>query len=147
MLRWLIAVATSIGLACPVAAADLEKLLRVAMSCSAYAMIRTSEFPETIKVYEEKKPATTALEAERARTGMTWTNRVYYSANFLGAETYRQIYGRYPTNGEIEEAKGTWMKILNDATDTQREAIHANCRILYQDADKYCGKSRCVEIP
>jgi integrase len=51
------------------------------------------------------------------------------------------------SNGAIDDAKGAWMKILNDATETEREAIHGNCRTLYEEADTYCAKSRCVEFP
>jgi hypothetical protein len=126
--------------------ADLEKGFRVAMSCSAYAMIRTAEFPETVKVYEDKKPAADALEASRARMGMIWTNRVFFSSS-VGAQFYHQIAGRSPSNGEIDDAKGQWMKILNDASESEREAIHAICRTLYEEADTYCAKTRCVEFP
>jgi hypothetical protein len=130
--------ATTLALSTPVLAEgseELEKQFRIFMSCSAYAVIRTAEFPETISVYKDQKPAVDAGAQERARTGMLWTNRAFFSGR-LGGQAFSRLNGRPPSNGELSDARGQWTKLLNDAPVSQREAIHTNCKSIYEKSDE-----------
>lgn len=124
----------------------IEKNIRVSMSCAAYAMIRTADFPETLNVFINKKPAKSALELEKAKTGMMWTNRSFYSGDILGAKYLYALYDRTILNGDIISERTKWVKLLNDASEAQREAIHTNCLPIYQNADRYCLTHECVDL-
>lgn len=125
---------------------ESERRFRIAVSCAAYALIRTGDYPETVKVYQERKPANDQVEQERARTGMLWTNRVHF-ARSLGSNLFEQAAGRHPTNSEMSDAVAKWVKLINDATSLQREAIHTNCKPLYDQGDVYCATELCVAKP
>lgn len=131
----------------PAAAQDAGLRLRVSLSCAAYALSRTGEYPETIRVYQEGKEARTQEEAGRALAGLRWTNRAFFSRHGFAAEAWEDLHGSAPTHGELRTEVGKWLELLNEADRSQRESIHANCRQLFEYADEVCAKRKCVALP
>ena len=126
---------------------ELEKRLRITMSCSAYASVRTSEYPEAHKVYVQKQTPNNQEEADKARQGLIWTNRAFYASAALAAPVWKEIHGRMPTNGELNKERAPWLKTLIDIDEHSREMIGANCTPLFDQADKVCSKKKCVARP
>ena len=118
-------------------AADLDKDVRVALSCAAYARIRTSEFPATVKIFQRKQTASSDRELAEAVQGAIWTNRVD-RASAIGASKLREQTGQVPTRGEINRQRAEWEKLLLDQPSAQT-AIYANCQPLYSMIDTWCS--------
>lgn len=120
-------------------AAEIRKF----SSCSAYAFIRTADFPATVKLRQKGGDTLTDLEKKEADEGLKWVLRGFF-ADKMTAQSWRELYKVRPTNGDISSSKADWVKLLNDASPLQREAIGSNCRPLFQHADKYCNKKKCI---
>jgi len=129
------------------AALDTEKDFRVAMSCSAFALLQTANFPETVDVYMKGTPAKDATAQKRARTGLDWTNRGDFTMRMMGSVSFKAINGRNATNGDLLRARSEWVNVLQTATESEREAIGKNCAPVFKWADDYCSKQLCISKP
>ena len=47
----------------------------VPMSCAAFALIRSADYPEAVRVYDERHEPRSFEEADRAALGLLWRHR------------------------------------------------------------------------
>ena len=109
----------------------------VPMSCAAFALIRSADYPEAVRVYDERHEPRSFEEADRAALGLLWRHRHAF-AEEVAATAFRELFGHSPTEEELSDERSRWVRTLM----SNPEAVGANCEALYEVADRSCPTPR-----
>jgi hypothetical protein len=107
------------------------------MSCAALALIRSADYPEAVRVYDEGHEPQSFEEADRAGLGLLWRHRRTF-AEEVAVSAFAELYDHPPTDEELSDERSRWVRTLMSYPEPIREAIHANCEALYEEADRSC---------
>jgi hypothetical protein len=107
------------------------------MACAAYAAMRAADYPEAVRVYEERLPPRSYEEADLAALGLLWRHR----ADFAAAVAEPSVPGLSspppPPDGQTDGRIGRDQR-LEGSLAAQRQAIADSCQPLYDEADRSC---------
>ena len=109
----------------------------VPMSCAAFALIRSADYPEAVRVYDERHEPRSFEEADRAALGLLWRHRRDF-ADEVAVAAFRELFDRPPTDAELSDERSRWVRTLMSYPEPMREAIEANCEALYEVAVRPC---------
>jgi hypothetical protein len=107
----------------------------VPLSCAAVALIRGTEYPETIRIYDEGHEARRAAEANCALLGLTWRHRQQF-ARYVATEAFTALYDRAPTEDELRDERSRWVHTLMGYPQPLRDAVETNCEPLFEAAEQ-----------
>jgi hypothetical protein len=112
------------------------------MPCAAYAAMRAADYPEAVRVYDQRLPPRSYEEADLAALGLLWRHRSEYAAAVAAraaspapADDLRP--GQRPEQRTGDE-RSHWIGRLTDISAAQREAVADSCQSLYDEADRSC---------
>ena len=142
-LAW--AVCLSLLLACTVTGAEDALMARVRLgvplSCAAWALIRSADYPEAVRVFDEGHTPRDFAEADRASLGLLWRHRQQLAED-LAARAFTELYGGPPTEQELGNERSRWVQTLMSYPEPLREAVASNCETVFQLADQSCPTPR-----
>lgn len=107
------------------------------MSCAAVALLRATDYPEAVSVYDEGQPPRSFAEADRATLGLLWRHRQQF-AEAVAARAFTDLSGEPPTLDVLRDARNRWMAELTTYPEPLREAIGTNCEALFEGAEQWC---------
>jgi hypothetical protein len=107
------------------------------MACAAYAALRAADYPEAIRIYDERLPPRSYQEADLAALGLLWRHRADFAATSEGRSAQRLPGQRLPPDRLID-AQGGWVERLRNYTAAQRQSVADGCQTLYDEADRSC---------
>jgi hypothetical protein len=105
------------------------------MSCAALPLIRSADYSEAVRLYDEGQEPRNFEEADRTALGLLWRHRRAF-ADGVASSAFAEVYGRPPTHEELSDERSQWVRSLMSHPDPIREAIAANCDALYEVADR-----------
>lgn len=108
----------------------------VPMSCAAFALIRSADYPEAFLVYDERHEPRSFEEADRAALAHFWRHRGDF-AEEVAVAAFRELFDRPPTDEELCDERSRWVRSLM----SNPKAVGANCEALYEVADRSCQQS------
>jgi hypothetical protein len=109
----------------------------VPLSCAALALIRSADYPESVRVYDEGHEPRSFGETDHAAPGLLWRHR----RNFAEEEAIRafvELHGRPPAGEELRDARNRWRRTLMSYPGALRGAVEGSCEALFQIADRSC---------
>jgi hypothetical protein len=109
----------------------------VPMSCAALALIRSADYPEAARVYDEGEEPRSFEEADRAALGLLWRHRRAF-AEEAAISAFAELNGRPPTDEQLSDERSRWVRTLMSYLEPIRQAIEENCEALYEVADRSC---------
>jgi hypothetical protein len=132
-------VCLSLLLACTFVSAEDTSITRVRLnvplSCAAWALLRSADYPEAVRVYDEGHEPRSFTEADRALLGLQWRHRQQFAED-LAARAYTALFGSPPTADQLRADRSQWVHKLMSYPKPLREAVAANCDALYELADR-----------
>ena len=109
----------------------------VPMSCAAFAVIRSADYPEAVRVYDDGHAPRSFEEADRATLGLLWRHRRTF-AEEMAISAYAQLHGRPPTEDQLRDERSRSVRALMSYPQPLREAVATNCEALFEVADRSC---------
>jgi hypothetical protein len=116
----------------------------VPMSCAALAMIRSADYPEAARVYDEGHEPRSFEETDRAAQGLLWRHRRTFSED-EAIRAFAELHGRPPTDEELSDVQSRSVRTLMSYPEPLREAVEDNCETLFEIADRSCPAPRGVK--
>jgi len=116
----------------------------VPMSCGALALIRSADYPEAVRMYDERHEPRSFEEADRAALGLLWRHRRTF-AEEEAIRAFAELHERPPTDEELSDARSWWVRTLMSYPEPLREAVEDNCEALFEIADRSCPARRGVK--
>ncbi|MCF7983074.1 MAG: hypothetical protein K9L70_01600 [Thiohalocapsa sp.] len=113
-------------------------------SCAALALIRSADYPEAVRVYEEGHEPLSFEEADAAALGLLWRHRRTFAED-EAIRAFAELHGRSPTDAELSDAQSRWVRMLVSYPQPLREAVEQNCEVLFEIADRSCPTPLGVE--
>jgi hypothetical protein len=101
------------------------------ISCAALALIRSADYPEAVRVYDEGHEPRSFEEADRAALGLLWRHRRTF-AEEQAISAFAKLHGRLPTDEELSDARSRWVRTLMSYPEPLREAVEGNCEALFE---------------
>lgn len=110
----------------------------VPLSCAALALIRSADYPEAVRVYDEgHEPQSLGETDHAAPPGLLWRHR----RNFAEEEAIRafvELHRRPPAGEELRNARNRSRRTLMSSPEALLGAVEDSCKALFQIADRSC---------
>lgn len=116
---------------------SLGQRFGVPMSCAAFAVIRSADYPEAVRVYDDGHEPRSFEEADRAALGLLWRHRRTF-AEEVAISAFAELHGRPPTDEQLRDERSRSVRALMSYPEPLREAVATNCEALFEVADRSC---------
>jgi hypothetical protein len=116
---------------------SLDHRFGVPMFCAAFAAIRSADYPEAVRVYDDGHAPRSFEEADRATLGLLWRHRSTF-AEEVAISAFEELHGRPPTDDQLSDERSRSVRALMSYPQPLREAVATNCEALFEVADRSC---------